>query len=370
MEKILSKKRLTRILKFIILPLFAYVITRTGYCQSWWGSDVLIFRSLWLCGCGADFEQSLYPDGVEVMFSACEDVTVYEVGSGTHLYVEGDAQYSDADAYLLDMMTGEKIPFTAALEPNDGYEFLTDTLLWVFQSRHPDNPHPGYILEWQTGRKAEFTLLTSKNLPIPFHSDGSINPDMMALLQPADRIFYFYRRGTPVAITLVENWYERDDENLLISGAEFSEPEIEIGWLFQVLEGSGKPYTAVPNKDYHIGHSSSFPSHNARFIADQSGVYETSTGEQIVDIQHLSNQLTSRCRISKGRSCFPAYVPCCWLADDTVVLYLYRPRTGLEGNIIIDLLDPPTMRWRVGAPFQVSPLSMPVLKVTIPESHR
>lgn len=157
MNQILSKKRLIRVFKFFILPLFVYTITRTGYCRSWWGSNVLIFRSLWLCGCGAEFEQSLYPDGVEVMFSACQNVTVHEVGVGTHLFVEGDDEYTAADAYLLDMMTGEKIPFTPMLE-SDEYQFITDKLLWVFESRNALNPHPAYILEWQTGQQASFKL--------------------------------------------------------------------------------------------------------------------------------------------------------------------------------------------------------------------
>ncbi len=362
-----SNKRLTCVLKFIVLPLFVYALTRTGYCQSWWGSEILIFRSLWLCGCGADFEQTLYPDNVEVMFSACQNVTVHEVGSGTHLYVEGDAQYTDVGAYLLDMVTGEKTPFTAALEPNDSYQFLTDSLLLVYKSRHPDNPHPGYILEWQTGRKAEYTTFTTKELPVPINLDGSVNPDMVAFFQPADRIFYFFSDGP--AITLVENWQERPDENLFISGAKFSEPEIGYGWLLEVLEVSGKPYSNVSSKGYHIGHSSSFPSHNGRFIADQSGVYDADTDEQIIDIRHLSERHSFRCRIFKGSSCVPAYVPCCWLANDTVVLYIYRPHTSLPEDLY-ELLDPPTMRGQVGAPFQVSPLSMPVLKVTIPESYR
>ncbi|MCP5101164.1 MAG: hypothetical protein GY943_36925 [Chloroflexi bacterium] len=327
---------------------------------------MLIFRSLWLCGCGADFEQTLYPDNVEVMFSACQDVMVHEVGGGTHLYVEGDDEYTAADVYLLDIVTGEKNPFTPALEPND-YEFITDKLLYVKESRNAINPHPAYILEWQTGQQASYKLLRSEQLPLPLDSNGTATQAMLDLFQPAEQVFYLRYWSTPFALTLVENWQERHDENLLISGGEFFEPEIEPDWLIQVLEASGKLYTTVPRKRYYVGRSS-LPSHNGRFFADQSGVYDANTGEQIIDMRPVSAPLT-RCPIRSGRFCVPAYIPCCWLADDNVVLYLFQPKTGGITNPY-ELLSPPTMRWQVGAPFQVSPLSMPVLKVTIPESYR
>ena len=99
--------------KFIwgsIIGLLVVVLFFIGYCQGWWVQNNLLVQRLLLCQCPAATEAALYPAQVEIVVSACRDPGARLLPGGRLLYVR--EQRPRTNAYLLNLQTGEQLPFT------------------------------------------------------------------------------------------------------------------------------------------------------------------------------------------------------------------------------------------------------------------
>ncbi len=65
----------------IVGVIVVYNGARWSYYQGWWGKDNPIARYLWLCDAPPGFEQTLYPENVEILVPACEGVGSVEFTS-------------------------------------------------------------------------------------------------------------------------------------------------------------------------------------------------------------------------------------------------------------------------------------------------
>jgi hypothetical protein len=108
----------------LVLPLLFYY----GYCWGWWGQSSLLLQHLFQCSCPPASEQARYPDGVEVIVSACSNVSasVRLLPSGRFLYLR-EENSGFASAYLFDLQTLERIRVT----DQSFSSFLTDDLWFV-----------------------------------------------------------------------------------------------------------------------------------------------------------------------------------------------------------------------------------------------
>ena len=95
-----------------------------GYCWGLWGRRSLLLQYLFQCKCPAASEQARYPDQVDVIISACQNVQTVLSPSGRLLVV-----YEEESVYLLDLQSNENI--SLPLPPKSGFQFLTDNLLYV-----------------------------------------------------------------------------------------------------------------------------------------------------------------------------------------------------------------------------------------------
>src|SRR5690349_18622434 len=91
----------------LVLPgLFYY-----GYCLGLWGRNSLLLQYLFQCNCPSSTEGKRYPEGVEVIVSACHNGGVRLSPSGRFLAVR-DNEDEHSSTYLLDFQTHQKIDFT------------------------------------------------------------------------------------------------------------------------------------------------------------------------------------------------------------------------------------------------------------------
>jgi len=298
-------------------------------------------RSLWLCACPAGFEQSLYPDHVEVMYPACNNVQVVPLTGGLYLFVRGDDSYTASDEYLLDLVTGERTPFflPSNVTRSEDFEFLTPELLIVYSLK-------GYrILSWQDGRSLPVELLDTETLPPPYSASNALNPDALVLFQGIEQVFLFGGGGSAVA--LAPDWWENPTRNFVIDVGQF--PDLESDWLQALVEASGVLYTSASR----VGSTRTvkeLPSPDGRSVARPSGVYEAETGELIT----LAFQVKQLVFVD---GCLACYRPCCWLPDNSAVIYLFS-----SDNV------GPEYGWpnMTGAPgYGDGDLWMPVLKVKL-----
>ncbi len=82
---------------FIVGVVVVYNGARWSYYQGWWGKQNPIARYLWLCDAPPGFEQTLYPENVEILVPACENL----VGSSHRpTYFTSDKKYLRVDHYL------------------------------------------------------------------------------------------------------------------------------------------------------------------------------------------------------------------------------------------------------------------------------
>jgi len=328
---------------FVALPILAYLVLRFGYCHGWWAKENLILRSLWLCSCPAGFEQSLYPDHVKVMYPACGDVQVTPLTGGRYLFVRGDDSYPYSDEYLLDLVTSEKTPFF--LPPDvtqiEQFEFLTTELLIVYSLK-------GYrLLDWQDGRSLLVEGLDTETLPPPYLSDGSLNPEALALFQSTEQIFLF--RGGGSAVALAPDWWENPGRNFVIGRGQF--PDIESDWIRALVKASGIPYGSA-SWVASARTVKELTSPDGRFVARPTGAYEAETGRLVAAAYQVW-------LVYDPDRCVTCYRPCCWLPDNSAVIYLFS-----GGGV-----SPAPTMYEVGAPGygDYSRFRMPVLKINLLE---
>lgn len=102
-----------------------------GFCQGWWLQQNLWAHYWWQCQCGPEFEQSLYPDNVEIIVSACRDPRSAVISpDGRYMVVKLRDTSEEPEFILLDLVNGQEKPFPylPAYARADEMGFWTDTL--------------------------------------------------------------------------------------------------------------------------------------------------------------------------------------------------------------------------------------------------
>lgn len=347
---------------FSLLPLFL----RVGYCQSWWGKESLLFRSWWLCTCSEDFEQSLYPENVEVLVSACEcedghratragltvelpvvaieacsvSPTIQEIPGGHLLFVE---------RYFIDLYTGERIPFT----PPGRIEYWITEDLFRYEKNGDDYV---FSIKQQVDIRSANIFITKPDL---LSDAGEINfVGLSDFLKQMKAIIVYNGITHSHAIAIDEDgggakvYFLYDDY--------FAQNQ--QGDLVAYLNAYGIPY-----EEYAPDERSPLPlyetiatSPSGQWYAKDDEIYQTGTEHLVYDLglvisPHLSPRF-------KTGGTFPFY-PCCWRADErAVVLQRWHKPSTISPFLGIPL-PPPLDGW-IGLFFGVP---QPVLLITLPD---
>ena len=336
-------------------PVPGYYAARYGYCHSWWGRESLLMRSWWLCSCSPGFEQTLYPEHIEVMYPACQNVTFSPVAGGTHFLVT----YQQASSYLLDGITGDTIPFQPPSEVYK-YTFLTPDLLLVHLRTTPQQRESEMelrILNWQDGSSAGVRRLNAEGLP-SIMVDGSVNPEIVSLFENGEQIFAFDRFTQAVVMSSTD--LEGSGDIFYIS--EAVSRTAPTGWLQAAVEASNVEVfgssVGLLSEDKHISPDGRYVVRNTAEIflvgpPGSEGIFDAATEQLVVP----SYKLHQNCY---GAACFPDYFFCCWLPDSSGAIYVFDSTVPSSINF--------TARRDIGAPGQdEGGYWMPVLKVRVPE---
>lgn len=127
-----------------------YYGARWGYYQGWWGKNNPVARYFWLCDAPAGFEQTLYPENVEILVPACENLR------GVHhqsVYFTSDRQYLNLGnpcdgrySYWLEIATGLTVTRPSNVQYMTEHMFEDDvwTKIWIsLGSSEIITTHPG-----------------------------------------------------------------------------------------------------------------------------------------------------------------------------------------------------------------------------------
>lgn len=325
------------LLTIFALPLLTFVTVKGGYCSGWWGRDSLFLRALWLCSCSEAFEQSLYPDHVEVMYSACNNVHVEPLPDKRYMRVFGDDQFEASERYILDGITQARTPLAF---PSNLYiwEFLSQELILI-RLREADGTVTPHILNWKNNEMVQIQLLGAAQLPSPYLTNREPNPELIALFRHVDIVFVLPGGGRVVG--LKSNWWEDLEHNFILYEGQI--PGREPGWLQEIVVASGVPYSEVP---LSTENSDSIIASDGSLMADYTGVYEVDSGKQIVSSFQLPGV-------------YGGYYPCCWLPQENAVVYTFQDRSYSS--------FPHNNRYNLGSPERDSDgFWMPVLKIKLP----
>ena len=342
---------------FVLLTLvilFLYIFVRVGYCNRWWGEKSLFMRSLWLCSCGAEFEQSIYPDHAKVLFSACDNVNIVPVAKAEDnlLLVYGDNTFSESDPYLWQPISDKKTPF---FPPEKRHIILSEELVLIHGRYNVVLPQ---VINFRSGESASVSIFDATMLPPIYLKDGSINPEVFSMLFDDDsQIFVELKTGSNIVIVLGKNWAEQPEGNFYLSEALL--PDENEGWLKDVIESSGKSYTELYSNYSNKWNLRYSP--DGRYYADKQGIHEL-TGNELILSMAEANQMTPCPEDDCSVGFAPVgFEPCCWLADNSAVLYEFRS----GGLVLFETLPLPAIYF--GAPIKNLTTSMPILKVTVPQ---
>ena len=275
------------------------------------------------------------------MFSACQDVSIMPTWDG-YFFISGDKSYNGGQSYILSGYSGEKSAYTPPDDARIPPRFYTHQFVYisypVLRDRSPEIHH---IDGW-------YIVLEQipDPLPPPFLSDGQINPEMTALFAESSKIFLHPGQSNPFIVAINYNTEAASRYGFILSRARF--PDLETEWVEQFLQESNLPYVRiVPTADRYI-------SPNGRFLAENDGIYDVATGQQVTTIPFVDQEPFSTPFSTN-------YRPCCWFPDSSAVIYQFEPPAG--GSFyevsLIEWLD----RIAFGAPIHMDTFSLPVLKV-------
>jgi hypothetical protein len=326
-------------LLIVALPFVVYYLIQSGYCRGWWGKQNLIMRSLWLCSCSSGLEQTFYPENVEVMFSACEDVLLVPTWDG-YFFISGDETFYYGQSYILNGYTSEKVAYVLPNQGRQSFHFYTHELVYITygRSRSPEIHHTD----------GSFVVLEPlpEPVPPPFLDDGAINPQMVALFDSRERIF-LHRSPNPFLVVLGNYAVNDSGSSFILSRGRF--PDLETEWPIRFIEESGLPFINIPPPHRAI-------SPDGRFRAQNEGIYDMTTGEQIVDMIAVSTHI-----IPEFKRSF--YRPCCWWPDGRAVIYL--PHLLFPSELAPFTTSGP-FHFEIGAPLARGEVNLPILKVHLP----
>jgi hypothetical protein len=333
------------------LPVIVYVLAQFGYCHNWWGKENLRLRSWWLCRCPPEFEQSLYPVHIEVMYSACLHVGVRPITDGRYLLIRGDDNFLAADSYVLDPLTGQKEPFIGPQGLNS-FDFLSPGLLLYRPQYQYATDGTYHLFNRHNSQLIPFKRSPNELIPEPYEADDSLNPELIALFEAAEAVYVWDQAET--VLLLEAGWKEERGDILLLYENQFS--GVRAGWIQAALDAGNIRYTNLDDWirarwDPKWG----VVSPDGRYIARPSGVYDTVTDKLVIG---SPNDVS--CTLSQDDRCYPGYIPCCWVADSQTVIYDYDSTIPTSFSMI-DEAD-------LGAPARDPGGSfwMPVLKVHLP----
>jgi len=300
----MTRRRLGGCLITLLLLGITYLIASFGYCRGWWGKENLILRSLWLCTCSKKFEQSLYPENVEVLVSArectnghrqilpfesftgeCKPPRFSGVPGGRKIFVEND---------FIDLYTKQKTPANLP----SGYEiwgFLTDELALLYKRNT-------YV----------FDLTNQKLVEVKeFHlQPGSDMESLIEAMKKAEKVFVLHDSMT---IVLGIDYWNHPDRNFHFSDLDM--PSIKQQGMEAFLQDNGITYlVGASPQDTYVGLSP-----DGKYQAKLDGVYLTNTEQKIVDFNIL--QLPSNVRHTPSENLGGVlFVPRYWRSDSKAIV--------------------------------------------------
>ena len=304
------------------LLLLSPLILRVGYCQSWWGKENLLFRALWLCTCAEEFEQSLYPENVEVLVSACECEDGYRASRASLTVVQGAALVEACEAspaiqdvpggrllfvehYFIDLYTGQRIPFTP---PGRIPAWITEDLFWYQKA---GGLHL-FSMEQQTDLPVVDLFQARPDL---LREDKGIDLTQLANeLKQKKSVIVAEIIGVAQALVVdvkagVEEYYYLNDIPFMDS---------DQGDLVAFLDTYGVPYERfAPSGTYSPIFEWMVTSPSGQWYAKNDEVYQAVNDQKIYDAGiTLPRNLIDRYRTGVGASFFP----CCWRADERALV--------------------------------------------------
>ncbi|HNB51319.1 MAG TPA: hypothetical protein PK530_05230 [Anaerolineales bacterium] len=326
----------------------------------------MLFRSLWLCTCSEDFEQSFYPENVDVLVSACEcgdgqratragltvelpvvaieacsvSPTIQEIPGGRLLFVEH---------YFIDLYTGERIPFT----PPGRIEYWITEDLFRYEKNGDDYV---FSIKQQVDIRSANIFIAKPDL---LGDAGEINFVGLSDFLKQMKAIIVYKGIThnhAIAIDedgggakvyfLYEDYFTQNQQGDLLAFLNTSTLPYEV---FEPEERLPFPLYA------RIATSPS-----GQWYAKENEIYQTGTDQQVYDLGLVISPHLSP-RFSTG-GIIPL-VPCCWRADESAVVLSRSQKPPTISPFLGIPLPPPVDGW-IGLFFGVP---QPILLVTLPE---
>lgn len=244
---------------FATLLAFPFVLY-FGFCWGLWGRNSLFLQYFFQCNCPPESEEWRYARQVDVIVSACENVTGSRISpSGRLLYV-----YQENSgliyAFLLDLQTRERMDTTE--QPFSS--FLTDDL-W-FLERGLDH----YIIDRTTGVQYPIEKFVYSR------PDGQINrkanqPLLLENLRQAEQVFLI-GASTDTVVALYSDFRTYPERNFIFD--RFDLPDFNTEQFLQ--ENYISYQTVLPKYPHEV------VSPNGKLIARDDGIYLVETNQMIV----------------------------------------------------------------------------------------
>lgn len=312
-----KKWKITGIIVLIVIS--SPFIAKFGYCQGWWLTSNPWAYYWWLCDCSPEFEQSLYPDNIEVVVSACYDQQSAALSpNGRYMIFSSGIGKS----YLLDLVTGDKKswPHDAAWEP-PMMGFRTNTLVLVSEFR-----------TWKLVDVTDGSIIDLIELEvIPGDKSSPIPEQTLQALEKADRVLAFGN----TALALSAHPKQNPNKNFAVFYPKWEHFDT-------ILSENDIDYKYIES----CWNQLSCLSHDDRFKATQTTI-STADGQ-------LLAEFTSNPSFRDG---LPGIIILGWAHNDSGVYLQFDPH-----SYIIDgdgFVTPATY-----------PLPQPIVKLKVPEEYR
>jgi len=246
---------------FVLLlgfPLLFYY----GHCLGLWGRRTPLLQYLFQCSCPAFSEEWRYPRRVDVIVPACRESWV-ELSPSRRLL---SVREKNLEPYILDLRTNEKI--LLPLPQNSGFDFLTDTLLFVSFSYEEH-----HVLDRATNTM--YPILRFMYVYPGAYINARADPTILAnALGQAKYVFF------------------RDSDDTIIALDPDFPASVESNFFIErfAIRGENPNRPGQFLRENNIGYLTILPdlsdgaiSPNGRFIARYDGIYVVETNQKIVD---------------------------------------------------------------------------------------